>query len=305
MNSARQLANLEQGPSLSLTLRDAIESAGAHYVFPEHLREQVQTAPNTPGVYIFEPASGNLPLYIGKSVTLRTRLQSHLRNPDEAAMLRQAQSVRWIETAGDLGAQLLEAQLIKHHQPLYNQKLRRTRRLYSLTLGSDTEHPQPRVVDSININFASTPGLYGLYSSPSAAKQAVHALADEQGLCLARLGLERLSKGRACFRHMVKKCLGVCAGRESEHEHDARLLDALDVHRITCWPYAGAVGLLERGEGREQIHVVNAWFYMGSVDSLNQARALSRQTPAPSFDADGYKLLVRPLMLGTVPVLAL
>ena len=99
------------------------------YAYPEHLREAVQQAPAAPGVYVFHAQGDRLPLYIGKSINLRARLQSHLRNPDEARMLRQATHITHIRTAGEIGALLLEAQMIKQQQPLFNQKLRRNRQL--------------------------------------------------------------------------------------------------------------------------------------------------------------------------------
>lgn len=43
--------------------------------------------PRTSGVYIFK-GEGTLPLYIGKSVDIRSRVMSHLRTSDEARMLK-------------------------------------------------------------------------------------------------------------------------------------------------------------------------------------------------------------------------
>lgn len=100
--------------------------ANAIYQYPEHLREWLEGLPNHPGVYTFHGESESLPLYIGKSVNLRSRVMSHFRAPDEAKMLRQSRRVSWIPTAGDLGALLLEAQMIKTQQPLFNKRLRKT-----------------------------------------------------------------------------------------------------------------------------------------------------------------------------------
>jgi len=103
-----------------------------HDTYP-HLRELASALPNAPGVYFFYGAS-TLPLYIGKSVNIRTRVLSHLRAADEARMLQQTQRFSYQLTAGEMGALLLEAQLIKQHQPLYNHKLRRNRQLCLLQL---------------------------------------------------------------------------------------------------------------------------------------------------------------------------
>ena len=84
-----------------------------YYEYPEHLRAAISDMPAAPGVYIFHGEEGDLPLYIGKSINLRNRLLAHLRTPDEARMLRQTRRISHIRTAGEIGALLLEARLIK------------------------------------------------------------------------------------------------------------------------------------------------------------------------------------------------
>ncbi|MEG0720010.1 MAG: endonuclease, partial [Comamonas sp.] len=197
------------------------------YEYPEHLRASLLDMPAKPGVYIFHAAEGTLPLYIGKSVNLRSRLLSHMRNADEARMLRQAARISYIRTAGEIGALLLEAQLIKQLQPLYNQKLRRNRQLCALRLSEG----KPEVVYSRDMDFAVEPDLYGLFGSRTSALQGLRDLADMHKLCYAALGLEKLPKGRACFRAMLNQCNGVCCGRESEADHAQRLVSALETLR--------------------------------------------------------------------------
>jgi len=82
--------------------------AARQYQYPEHLREQAAAAPAAPGVYTFHGQQESLPLYIGKSVNLRARLLSHLRNPDEDRLLRQTTRISWQRSAGEIGALLLE-----------------------------------------------------------------------------------------------------------------------------------------------------------------------------------------------------
>lgn len=106
--------------------------AAAIYEYPEHLRPFLSALPTAPGVYLFHSESDTMPLYIGKSVNIRSRVLAHLRTADEAAMLRQAKRISWICTAGEIGALLLEARLIKEQQPLFNKRLRRNRQLCAL-----------------------------------------------------------------------------------------------------------------------------------------------------------------------------
>ena len=269
------------------------------YEYPEHLRDSLLDMPAKPGVYIFHAAEGTLPLYIGKSVNLRSRLLSHMRNPDEARMLRQAARISHIRTAGEIGALLLEAQLIKQQQPLYNQKLRRNRQLCALRLREGV----PEVVYSRDMDFAMEPDLYGLYGSRTSALQGLRELADMHKLCYSALGLEKLTKGRACFRAMLNQCNGVCCGRENPVDHQQRLLSALETLRVATWPYPGAIGLQETCDDMQQIHIVRNWCYLGSADTHQQARKLAKV--AAGFDADGYKILCRPILTGTARIVPL
>lgn len=270
------------------------------YQYPQHLRDAIADLPAAPGVYIFHAQADDLPLYIGKSVNLRNRVLSHLRTVDEARMLRQTQRIEHIRTAGEMGALLLESQLIKLRQPLYNQKLRRNRQLCAWQLNGralDVVHAQ-------QLDFATQPRLFGLYSSRRAAIESLMALADEHRLCHGWLGLERLKPGKPCFRHMVKRCAGACCGQESSDAHFQRLLAALQGIQVVCWPHPGAVALKETcplDGSFVQFHVVRNWCYLGSAASLAEARKLA--TVAAGFDGDGYKILCKPVLQGLVEVI--
>jgi excinuclease Cho len=271
----------------------------AGYAYPHHLREAIGDLPAAPGVYIFHGEQAGMPLYIGKSVNLRSRVLSHLRNCDEARLLRQIQCISHIRTAGEIGALLLEARLIKKMQPLMNQKLRRSRQLCSWQLTAG----RLNIVYSRDVNFAGAAELFGLFSSQRAAQQALRDLADRHALCYGALGLEAVRAGRPCFRATLRQCAGVCCGAERSQEHDARLRGALQAMRVVCWPFAGAVGLVEEWNGEREIHVVHNWTFLGSARNVEQARILG--TMAAGFDADGYKILCKPIFAGTTQLLKL
>jgi excinuclease Cho len=282
--------------------RDDFEASRV-YEYPQHLRGAIEDAPTGAGVYTFHGQEGDLPLYIGKSINIRSRLLSHLRTPDEARMLRQTQRISHIRTAGEIGALLLEAQMIKAQHPLFNQKLRRNKQLCSLQMAGDV----PQVVYSKDIAFATQPDLYGLYASRHAALNALRAVADQHKLCYGPLGLEKLPPGKACFRSAIRQCAGVCRGDESPEAHRERLFSSLLGLRVECWPYQGAVGLVERDAELTQIHVVQHWCYLGSAPTPEAARQLSQvaSTVAEGFDADGYKILCRPVLTQSVEILIL
>jgi excinuclease Cho len=269
------------------------------YEYPGHLREAIENLPTQPGVYVFHGEDGDLPLYIGKSINLRHRVMSHLRTVEEARMLRQTRRISFIQTVGEIGALLLEASMIKTQHPLFNQKLRRSRQLCSLRLVGK----QPEVVYSKDVNFATEPGLFGLFGSSRSALEGLRSLADQHKLCYGALGLEKNKAGRACFRAMIDQCAGVCHGQESEESHSSRLLSSLEGLRIACWPYPGAIALVERSASDNQLHVIHNWTYLGSVSEAAQAKALTTQ--APGFDADGYKILCKPILGGSAEIVLL
>ncbi len=83
--------------------------------------------PQKSGVYIFKEL-GQI-LYIGKATSLRDRVKSYFgrdlivtRGPLLVDMVTKASTVEWQETDSVLEALILEAALIKKHQPYYNTK---------------------------------------------------------------------------------------------------------------------------------------------------------------------------------------
>ena len=267
---------------------------------PADLLAQARALPQAPGVYLFWGQGATLPLYIGKSISLRDRVLSHLRDPESSRWVPQSLRIEHRRTAGEIGALLLEAALVKQLQPLHNQRLRRVRHLHAWRL-PDTGPARPELVDTAQLDFATTPQLHGLFTSRHAAQQALSALADEQRLCLHRLGLERPWRGGACFRASIGRCAGVCADRESAEAHDARLREALSHLRLLVWPYPGAVALVERADdGLQQVHVLRHWCYLGSAPDLDSARALDRS--APGFDIDSYRILSGGVLRAGLPL---
>lgn len=253
--------------------------------------------PRTSGVYVFK-GEGALPLYIGKSVDIRSRVLSHLRAENEAEMIAQSRRVEYIETAGEFGALLLEARLIKQLSPLFNIRLRRVRNLCSIQLSDLSGAVTPEIVTGKDVAVGQNDGLYGLFSSVHAAQGKLRELADQHMLCLGLLGLEKLGK-RGCFGLQVKTCLGACVGKEDRRAHDRRLLSALVDWKVHAWPFVGAVDLIEqRGDWVER-HRIQDWRYLGTWCSRTQQHTRHEQL---TFDLDTYKILVKPIMLGTARI---
>lgn len=265
----------------------------AHQIDPKSLED----LPRSPGVYIFQ-GDGKLPLYIGKSVDIRSRVLSHLRTPDEAKMIAQTRRIDFIETAGEIGALLLEAQMIKTHSPLFNIRLRRLRNLNTIRLKQTESGLEPEIISSKDTAMGQTEGLYGLFNSVRSAQERLRELAQENQLCHALMGLEKLSK-RGCFGLQIKTCLGACVGQEARATHDQRLFSALVDMKVHAWPYQGAINLIESTNGWTQKHRIQNWRHLATWCSKKQSNKSSVES---NFDLDTYKILVRPIMLGTAVI---
>lgn len=276
---------------------ETVDSSGLnHKIDPASLA----ALPRTFGVYIFK-GEGTLPLYIGKSVDIRARVMSHLRAPDEVSMIAQTRRIDFIETAGEIGALLLESRMIKEQSPLFNQRLRRVRSLCSIRLKQTDKGVTPEIVDSKSVNLGATPELYGLFSSSHAANSKLKELAQQHLLCLSALGLEKTSK-RGCFGLQIKTCLGACIGKEDRQVHDQRLFSALFDSQVEVWPFNGPIDLIEQAGEWIQRHRVNNWCYLGTQCSKSSHPRLINAYKQHDFDLDSYKILVKPIMLKTLKV---
>ena len=89
---------------------------------PPSERPDFSALPRDPGVYVFRDADGH-PLYVGKSVCLRTRARAHFTTPAE--WTGQAEHVDYQATRSELGALLLEDRLIKTLRPPGNTRGKR------------------------------------------------------------------------------------------------------------------------------------------------------------------------------------
>ena len=261
--------------------------------------ERLEQIPDTPGVYLFYDERGT-PLYVGKSINLRTRVLAHFAadhsSQREMQIARQTAQVDWQECAGELGALLREAQLVKELAPVYNRQLRRHAALVSIRWNM-VEDAMPSIVGGVEVHAGGLGNLHGLFRSRAQAKKILLELADEHRLCLRLIGLEKAGRG-ACFRYQVGKCSGACAGHENPLQHQARLAAALTRLKLVSWPWKGAIGIREphAASAREELHVIDRWCYLGSFSDEEELRQPDLFARRPAFDMDTYKLLVKHLM---------
>jgi DNA polymerase-3 subunit epsilon len=269
---------------------------------PAHLPPELpDELPEAPGVYRFFGADEAL-LYIGTSNSLRTRVLAQLGLQNLGARDRQlaarVRRVDWRQTAGELGALLLEAEWTKTQQPLYSRRRHGNADAVTLRLAADgsgrVETPR---IDALAPQDLTTS--FGVFHSEKDARKALSDIARAQQLCLKILGLEQ-SAG-SCFALQVGKCRGACTGKEPLALHQLRVQLALAALKIKSWPFPGRIALRERGvrSGARsgvrsgELHVLDHWTYLGTARSEEELAQLRARDAGAAFDVDVYKILIR------------
>lgn len=252
---------------------------------------------DVPGVYLFYGET-DLPLYIGKSIKLKTRVLNHFASDHvtrkEMELAQRVKRVEWKETAGELGALLLEAKLIKKMRPTFNKFLRKNIKIYAIQLSESlNDVPWLRVVFMDQVDPTDLEFLYGVFRTKKGAEDLIRSLASEFRLCPKLLGLEK-GKG-ICFAYQLNKCTGVCAGNEKHELHHLRLKNALISYKLKAWPYKGKVGIKELNleSKRTEMHIFEHWCYLDTIGADADLTESINTRYDLLFDLDIYKLIVK------------
>lgn len=187
--------------------------------------------PNSPGVYIFrgyvQDANHLIRrraiLYIGKATSLRTRVASYFRRelittrgPIIVGMVEVAKSVDYIETDSVLEALILEAHLIKKHQPPYNTKEKDNKSFNYVVI---TKEEFPRVITmrgrELETSLKEIKYSFGPFPQGSVLREAlniVRKIFPFRNKC-------KVGQGKPCFDAQIGLCPGVCSGATSKTEY--------------------------------------------------------------------------------------
>src|ERR1043166_1688633 len=207
-------------------LHAAAAAAVVYPMRPLHFAEELLDAvPEAPGVYRLYGEGGAL-LFIDTSSNLRTRVLAHFsgeRSSGLQARLRdQIHGLDWVETAGELGALLKEAQLIRRGVPAHNRKVRDAGELWTLHMrpAPPDVYQSLRRVRADEIDQRHIGQYYGLFRHKRDADKALRGLADKHRLCYRLLELEQTPGG--CSAYHTGGCQGACVAREPGVRHNLR-----------------------------------------------------------------------------------
>ena len=257
-------------------------------------KDLIDSIPDAPGCYIFY-GENKVPLYIGKSISLRSRVMGHfqgaLTQRKEMKLSLQIRDIDWIETSGELGALILESQLIKERMPSMNIKLRRSKDLCAWSLEIDSAGKlKPVLVSQKDLLPGLQDNLYGLFYSKREAHSYLKAVAKKYRLCEVLLGIEKGEDGKSCFGFQVKQCGGACIGIMSAEMHNLQLKTAMNLYKVQVWPYVGPIAINDGGE----MIVLDKWCYLGTAINQDELYELAESGEA-EFDLDVYKIVKKAL----------
>jgi DNA polymerase-3 subunit epsilon len=192
---------------------------------PRDQRPDLSSLPKDPGVYVFRDADGH-PLYVGKSVCLRTRARAHFTTP--TVWTGEAEHVDYQPTESELGALVLENRLIKTLRPPGNTQLKQPADGYVyLRCRLDISFP---ILEVAREPAAGHAVCVGPVRGRAAAAELVEQLNSLFGLRHCGRGL-RTRQHPSAYGQMGR-CLSPCLGDLDPNLYRERLDAALELFEV-------------------------------------------------------------------------
>ncbi len=181
---------------------------------------QIATAlaglPDGPGVYLMKDAQGRV-LYVGKAQSLKNRVRQYWQASRSAttpplrieSAIDRVHDLEWTLTDTVSEALLLEANLVKRHQPRFNVRLKddKSYPFIKVTLGDDF----PRVERTRKLP-ADGSRYFGPYASASSVDEAMNLIRRlfPFRTCTIDIQEGQRALSRPCLLYHIKRCQGPC-----------------------------------------------------------------------------------------------
>ncbi len=140
------------------------------------VKNQVKLLTTSSGVYIYKNIEGNV-IYVGKAINIKKRVESYFRPKGRSlktdVLVEHINTIETISTYSEAEALILEASLIKEHQPKYNIQLK-DGKTYPFIQITQEEFPLVSVVRLNTRKFQEIPAnFYGPYVNPTLIREAL------------------------------------------------------------------------------------------------------------------------------------
>lgn len=184
----------------------------------EKIKEKIKKIPQKPGIYVFKDKKGKI-IYIGKALALRSRVQSYFRpslaDAKTKKLAAKITDLAFVIVASELEALLLEARLIKQHQPQYNLALKDSKSYLYIAI---TQEPLPRVFLTRRPELKK-PLLdwYGPFPSAGDARRLLHFCRR----IFPHRSCPKLPR-KVCLYYHLELCPGVCVQKNPAYAKTIR-----------------------------------------------------------------------------------
>ncbi len=169
----------------------------------DHLRQNFNSLPTTPGVYLFQDEIGNTN-YIGKARNLRDRVKSYFLNKDLGTktinMIDSSQKLDFIEVESEFEALLLEATLISKYKPKYNLALKDDKSPLYIVFTRE-KFPRVRTARKSDLEDYGKSQAFGPFPNGSSVRQVLKKLRKIFPYCESKG-----DKGRPCLHSHIGFC---------------------------------------------------------------------------------------------------
>ena len=233
--------------------------------------------PARPGCYLMKDADGRV-IYVGKAVQLRARVRSYFHTSADLTrrteeMVTHVADIEWIVVGSELEALILEMNLIKHHRPKYNVRLKDDKRYPYIKI--HWADPFPKVTVTRRMEDDG-----GRYFGPYTSAWAVHQTLDVLRKIFPYLTCDRVITGqdpRACLYHDIRLCLAPCIGAVDQAGYRAMIAD---------------LGAFLEGKTEEVVaHLKSEMARASSAMAFERAAALRDQLWAIDKVVEGQKVV--------------
>lgn len=186
------------------------------------LKLQIQTLPNSPGVYQYYDKEGVI-LYVGKAKNLKKRVASYFTKTHEngktRVLVKKINSIKHIVVNTETDALLLENNLIKKHKPRYNVLLKDDKTYPWICIKKERF---PRIFLTRNV-IKDGSEYFGPYTSVRAVRALLDLIKELYLLrsCTYDLSSKNIdtNKYKVCLDYHIGNCKGPCEGLQTEENY--------------------------------------------------------------------------------------
>ena len=187
------------------------------------LEIQIQTLPNTPGVYQYFDKNDVI-IYVGKAKNLKKRVSSYFTKKHDSGktrvLVKNIANIKHIVVNTETDALLLENNLIKKYKPRYNVLLKDDKTYPWLCIKNERF---PRVFLTRRV-IKDGSEYFGPYTSVRTVRTLLDLIKELYPLrtCKYDLSAQKINEGKykICLEHHLGNCNGPCEGLETEAHYN-------------------------------------------------------------------------------------